>query len=141
MHRKLKELRIKNGLNQKELADEMGYKQNTVSQWENGQRAIDTNVLGKLADFYGVSADYLLGRSPKVREIDDPLQNRLIAAFSSLNDLGKKEAIKRVAELSELEKYRIDYNENSDCMPIAAHNDAEINKKELKLMQEDIDEL
>lgn len=136
---RLKELRIKNGLNQKELAEKMGYRQNTISQWENGQRTIDADTLIKLAGFYGVSTDYILGRPTGKSDKDDPLQNRLIVIFNALNDIGKNEAIKRVLELTELPRYR--KGNCADSIPIAAHNDTVIDEKELKLMQEDIDEL
>lgn len=133
---RLKELRIKNQLNQKQLAEKMGYKQNTISQWESGQRAVDAETLVRLADFYGVSTDYILER--EVIELNDPLYNRLSAVFNTLNDLGKNEAIKRVCELSELPRYRKGRNSQ---IPIAAHNDAVIDENELRLMQEDIDDL
>ena len=38
--------------------------QNTISQWENGERKLDTDTLIKLSDFFGVTTDYLLGNSP-----------------------------------------------------------------------------
>ena len=60
---RLKELRIEKGMNQKELADRLGYKQNTISQWENGKRFMDTETLRIVADFFEVSSDYLLGMS------------------------------------------------------------------------------
>lgn len=133
---RLKELRIANGFNQSELADKLGYKQSTISNWESGRRLLDVDSLNKLADFYGVSTDYILERESNP-STPDLLQNRLISIFSNLNDFGKREAINRISELSQLQKY---YNKERD-MPIAAHNDAVIDKEELKLMQEDIDEL
>lgn len=60
---RLKELRIEKKMNQKELADRLGYKQNTISQWENGKRLMDTETLRIVADFFEVSSDYLLGMS------------------------------------------------------------------------------
>lgn len=60
---KLKELRKENNLTQKELADYLNIKQNTYSQYENGQRQVPIEVLLRLADYYKVSVDCLLGRS------------------------------------------------------------------------------
>lgn len=65
---RLKELRIEKKMNQKELADKLGYKQNTISQWENGKRFMDTETLRIVADFFGVSSDYLLGMSDSREE-------------------------------------------------------------------------
>lgn len=60
---KLKELRLDSGKTQKELADYLNVKQNTYSQYENGKRQIPIETLIRLADFYDVSVDYLLGRT------------------------------------------------------------------------------
>lgn len=131
---KLKELRKKSGYSQKELAELLGYAQNTISQWESGRRYIDREALIQLANFFGVSTDYLLGRTVDNDCASDPLRNRLLNIFNNLNDIGKKEAIKRINELSQLKIYQ------SEKMPIAAHNDT-VDDNELKLMQDDIDEL
>ena len=48
-----------------QLADYLGVAQNTYSQYETGKIAYTAQVLVKLADFYGVSVDYLLGRTDK----------------------------------------------------------------------------
>lgn len=103
---RLKELRIKNGYNQKELAEKLNCAQNTISNWESGKRGIDAETLLHLADFYGVSTDYILGRHVNPENPTDPLQNKLISIFTSLNDLGKLEAIKRIDELSQLPMYQ-----------------------------------
>ena len=136
---RLKELRIQHGISQGDLADKLGYKQGTISQWESGKRLIDVETLIALADFYGVSTDYILERPTKEVGQEDPLQNKMIIVFNALNDLGKNEAIKRVFELSELPRYK--KGGRNSQMPIAAHNDAVVDDKELRLMQEDIDDL
>ena len=59
----LKALRKAKGLTQVELARFLGISQNNYSYWENGKVKIDNDSLKKLADFYGVSIDYLLGRA------------------------------------------------------------------------------
>lgn len=59
---RLKELRESMGLSQKELSAKLGYAQNTLSNWENGIRTPDLETAGRLASFFGVSVDYLLGR-------------------------------------------------------------------------------
>lgn len=60
---KLKELRIDSGKTQKEIADYLNVKQNTYSQYENGKRQVPIDALIRLAEFYDVSVDYLLGRT------------------------------------------------------------------------------
>lgn len=58
----LKNLRIKNNLTQKELAEKIGTKQRTYCTYENGTREPNIETLKKIANFYNVSIDYLVGR-------------------------------------------------------------------------------
>ena len=58
-------LRESRGLSQKQLSDELGklglkVRRETVTQWENGTRDLKTEYTIKLADFFGVSCDYIL---------------------------------------------------------------------------------
>ena len=60
---RLKELRDEVGLSQGDIADKFSVAQNTVSSWENGKRDPDTDTVKKIAAFFDVSIDYLLGVS------------------------------------------------------------------------------
>ena len=60
---RLKSLRENRGIAQKFVAEKIGIKANTLSGYENGARQPDPETLKKLADFYEVTTDYLLGRS------------------------------------------------------------------------------
>ena len=59
----IRNLRIDNGYTQKEVAQQLGISQNTYSQYEVGVLNYPVDTLMILADFYGVSVDYLLGRT------------------------------------------------------------------------------
>lgn len=59
----LKELRREKAISQAKLAEILGLTQDSVSLWEKGKSIPATPYLIKLADFFGVSTDYLLGRS------------------------------------------------------------------------------
>ncbi|MBP3493712.1 MAG: helix-turn-helix transcriptional regulator [Oscillospiraceae bacterium] len=59
----IRNLRIDNGYTQKQIAEYLHIKQNTYSQYEIGVLNYPVDVIVKLADFYGVSTDYLLGRT------------------------------------------------------------------------------
>ena len=61
----IRNLRIDHGLTQKQVAEILNVKQNTYSQYEIGVLNYPIDVLIKLADYYGVSVDYLLGRTNK----------------------------------------------------------------------------
>ena len=58
---RLKDLREDSDIKQKHLAEYLHIKQNTYSQYENGQRQIPIPLLIKLAKYYNVSTDYILG--------------------------------------------------------------------------------
>ena len=58
---RLKELRTEKGLSQKALAKQLGCNQSMVSFWENGVNEPTENAIRKVALFFEVSADYLLG--------------------------------------------------------------------------------
>ena len=60
---RLRELRLKNNLSQLELSKKLNISNVTLSQYENGVRRPDINTISDFADFFGVTADYLLGRS------------------------------------------------------------------------------
>lgn len=59
----LRALREDRDLRQKELAAVLNVSQNTYSQYENGVISLTAEVLIRLADFYGVSIDYLLDQT------------------------------------------------------------------------------
>lgn len=57
---RLKEIREDRDITQKAIADYLHIKQNTYSQYENGQRQLPIDVLINLAKYYNVSTDYIL---------------------------------------------------------------------------------
>lgn len=63
MSYRFKEARLQAGLSITEVAKIMGVSQAAASNWDLGKKVPATETLCKLADFYNVSIDYLLGRS------------------------------------------------------------------------------
>lgn len=59
----IKQLREERGLSQKDVAEYLGITRQAIASYELAKREPDYDILHKLADFFGVSADYLLGRS------------------------------------------------------------------------------
>ena len=58
----LKDLRIEKGIGQVYLAKSIGVSKGVISMWENGLREPTMSSLIFLADFFGVSIDFLVGR-------------------------------------------------------------------------------
>ena len=60
----LKEARIKSGLSQKEVSENIGVAKSTYSLYESGNREPNVNTIKKIADVLNVSADTLLDEEP-----------------------------------------------------------------------------
>ena len=63
MYKRIRDLREDKDLNQTVVAEMLGMSQTGYSKYETGENDIPTSVLIKLANFYNVSIDYLLGQT------------------------------------------------------------------------------
>ena len=61
--KRLRELRERKELNQKECAEKLGISRGSISFYENGERLPDIETIYNMAKFFSVSADYLIGLS------------------------------------------------------------------------------
>lgn len=64
---RLRDLREDNDIRQSALAEYLHIRQNTYSQYENGQRQLPIDTLIKLACFYHTSTDYILGLTNEIK--------------------------------------------------------------------------
>lgn len=69
---RLKQVRMAHGESQKELASALGIGVSSLSQYENGKREPDFQTLTKIADYFAVSVDYLLGREDRTQDKSKP---------------------------------------------------------------------
>lgn len=67
MYPRIRDLREDKDLNQTKVADMLKMSQTGYSKYETGENDIPTQVLIKLADFYDVSIDYILGQTNNPR--------------------------------------------------------------------------
>ena len=63
---RFRDARIQSGKSLAEAAEELLVSKTTLSNWESGRRVPSVEALEKLADLYGVSVDYLLGRTDQM---------------------------------------------------------------------------
>ncbi|MDB1947654.1 helix-turn-helix transcriptional regulator [Clostridium tertium] len=127
----LKELRIENKLTQEELANKLNelhdikLNKGMISKWESNKSEPRFEYVKHLSKLYNVSIDYLLGLTKYKNEeelkkdkekaiisnlLRNPLgidgeRHLLLKNYNKLNQLGKNEAIKRVEELTYINKY------------------------------------
>lgn len=134
---RLKDLRCKKGLYQKDIAKLFNVAVSTYSYWEQGRFEPDSETLGKLADFFGVTVDYLLGRekptisnTEKVAEFPKPkIQDEV-----ELNDiypiplLGRVVAGVPIEAQEDIEGYvYISYRPSEEYFSVRVHGDSMIN--------------
>lgn len=121
----IKQLRIEKKLTQKKLSELTGISEVMISQYERGVRIPKNRNLRKLASILDMSGSRLLGEdlpfdlvdpednldnySAPIRTISnvqlDLFEHKLLGNYRLLNEDGKKEANKRVEELTEISRY------------------------------------
>lgn len=90
---RLKELREQKGLSQKAFSMKLGVSQSTVGMWESKKREPNFETAKKIADFFGVSVDYILGRTnePNQIDLDKELEGVQFALYSETKELTDEE--------------------------------------------------
>ncbi len=90
---RLKELRLERNLTHWDVAKGIQTGQSNIGRWENDEVIPNSDFVVKLADFFCVSTDYLLGRSDELGNVvigsenhfeTSPLEQRLILDFRKL---------------------------------------------------------
>lgn len=89
---RLKELRIKHGLNQKEVADALDTTQQAISLYESGKREPKLKTWQKLADYFNVSTSYLMGLNSN--DFGNRIKELRIKNGFSQGDLAEKIGVK-----------------------------------------------
>lgn len=95
---RLKELRLKKGLTQKEIAEEFGIKQPNYQQWESGKRKPSSETLEKFANFFGVTMDYLAGNDEELDNVEVLFRMNSKGLTDSEKAVFKKELIEFMEE-------------------------------------------
>ena len=106
MQNRVKELRTLKNLKQIELAEALGYSQQTISRIESGKYDPDIQTMNNIADFFEVSLDYLIywvfhgGRATQSIKIEPPnpfRQSHAIQCSEPLNPLREPLQINEMA--------------------------------------------
>lgn len=101
-----------NGVQQQSLAANLGIHKNNITEWKQGRTKSYMKYLPQIADFLGVSVDYLLGKTdlPK-NEVPEPeldeTERIVVESFRSLSAAGKAKAIQFLLNLCDMEKSTI----------------------------------
>lgn len=113
----LKELRLKKGLNQVELAKILSVAKGTISNWEKGNRTPDNEMLLRIATFFDVTVDFLLGRNDKILISNEPElsahQKLALELASILEKEGYVYSHDKFSELITFSKYALSQNKKN----------------------------
>ncbi|MBQ7923817.1 MAG: helix-turn-helix transcriptional regulator [Clostridia bacterium] len=86
---RVKELRLENGLTQKEFAEKINSTSKNIWAYENFVAVPPLDVLSRMADFFGCSLDFLTGRSDDFGTINTPAlspdEKKLLDDYRALN--------------------------------------------------------
>lgn len=96
---RLKEARKKSRLTQTDVAKIIGISQTGYSDWETGKNRVDARSLGRLAELYGVTVNYLLG----IDENDAPAKGVRIPVLGSVAAGIPIEAIQDIVDYEEID--------------------------------------
>lgn len=89
----LKEAREAFGYTQKQIAETIGIPQRTYGSWERGEREYNADDAVKIADIYGCSLEYLLGRRTLEEEKEHLRTNSLCEMMKRLSPEGQDKLI------------------------------------------------
>lgn len=85
---RIKALRTEQGMKQDELAARLSVSRQTISNYENGTRQLDPDMISRLCKLFGVTSDYLLGlssqRTAQISDADAALVDAYHAAPDSI---------------------------------------------------------
>ena len=126
LHDNLKKIREERKLTKKELCEKTGITERAYLTYEFGEREPKVGVIAKLADFYGVTTDYLLGReTPNPLDMLNlnNLEKLILQTYISVSPKTRKEleeVIMKIADGADLQivakKPEIQQNTNSNPM-------------------------
>lgn len=97
---RIKDLRKRHRMSQTELSKFVNVSQATVTAWETGKAEPSSSALNKLADFFDVSADYILGRT-NVENINSRKKITIDEAMDTIMSADGKEPTEHDRKLME----------------------------------------
>ena len=88
LNENIKALRIKSGLSQVEFARHLSVTKQCVSNWENDNVLPSIEMLIKISDYFGVTTDYMLGRSSELYlHVDGLTEDQVLHLTQIINDI------------------------------------------------------
>ena len=122
MESRIKQLREKRGLRQEILAAELGITQQLLSKYERDITLIKVDILKKIAIYFNVTTDYLLGISDVKRDLQGQMKMNetldqyydLVEVYKELDEYDQEmiwsiiQIVKKINEKKKIEQKRVD---------------------------------
>ena len=125
--------RKKNNFTQKELAERLGVKNNTISQWENCTNSIDVEFLFRACEIFNISIEDMYGKYAMKKNNThsnvSPEEIALLKRVRIMNDIGRKKVVDYIEDLTLSGKYILD----KQNVPISNNQSDTTNTKTFKI--------
>jgi transcriptional regulator with XRE-family HTH domain len=111
----IKKLRKEKGLQQKQIAIELGIDQSNYNKIENGKREPSLDLLNKLAGLFGVSVDDILNPNkelPKEVTVEDKTTTEQVRLIQQLDDEDKHVIFKMIDTMLTKKKFKDFFQKN-----------------------------
>lgn len=89
----IKDIRVRKGLTQAEVAGALGVSSVVYSRYETGSRQPSIDMLVQMADIFGVTVDYLLGRKIAEDSSLSDFEQRLLNAARNADERARQDAL------------------------------------------------
>lgn len=109
---KLREIRLENQMSQRELAERLGLTAHNIGDWERGKCEPSIFFLDQIANQFGCSVDYLIGREDEFGNVSVSVdltesQKKLLFLFNSLPEARQQTLLDMVSDMYEANKSKV----------------------------------
>lgn len=106
---RLRQRRLQLGLTQQQLADKIGAKKNTISNYECNISSPSEEIIIALMEVLDCDANYLYGEfissDNELKPVLDKTEKKLVASYRGFNDEGKNKIIDIISDMEQLPRY------------------------------------
>lgn len=104
---RIRELRLKSGITQTELAQKLEIPYQSIGQWERGLRSPKIETLQRIAEALGVEVWELADFDTASYMLEEDINHKeLLEAYDSMNDAGQAVAFQTVKTLADMPEYQ-----------------------------------
>lgn len=130
----LKAVRKAKGKTQQEIADIIGITQNAYSYWESGKVRINSESIAVLAEYYGISVDFLLGRRYKMRKLPNKWDDSLREDYEKADENVKKYMEAKYGDIIFVDSEEVSTNGDDNADELLEYLEQLKNRPEMRML-------